>query len=105
VLNLIIAKHKMVSRDKSWPKDKKLVSYSVLYPILRKLFREKIKILWETEYEFRFTKFETDSVIRFEKIIRNFFLKRITESVSQFCETEFVFRFLQNFQFFPKRLM
>ena len=36
---------------------------------------------------------ETDSVFRFIKKFANFFVKRNTESVSEYSETDFVFRF------------
>jgi len=69
---------------------------------LRSPLRKKNENLWKTEYEFRFIKSETDSIIRFKKNWY-FLLKRITESVSHFYETEFVFYFLKIFNFFSIR--
>jgi len=37
---------------------------------------------YETDYTIRFTVYETDCVIRFMKKFANFFMKRITQSVS-----------------------
>jgi len=73
--------------------------------IFRKRITEKLKILYETEYKFRFTKVWNGFCNLFhKKKIANFFLKRIIESVSQFCEMEFVFRFAKNFNFFQNGL-
>ena len=92
-----------------WERESKKIKWN--QKVLRKLFREKIKILWETKYEFRFTKFETDSVIRFGKIFAIFFFEtdyriRFTilwngiripfpTKLSIFPETAYVIRFLK----------
>jgi len=67
---------------------------------LRYPFRKKLKFCTKRNMNSVSHNRETDSVIRFRKKFAIFFMKRITESVSQFCETEFVFHFLQNIKFF-----
>ena len=56
-------------------------------------FTKKSQIVWETDYEFRFVKFWNGFCNPFQNKKLQFFLKRITESVSELYEMAFVIRF------------